>query len=480
MNWMNTVYQKAEAFLNGVFGGYGNGCGPRAPATPKPVSITAAGGIAVTVTAGADAFGKATQATAIVDMHVVDRGLASFAYGSVTATAAAAGGGAFASTVTTVGLTGADLGMVSSVDTISQDGSAMTTTTAFAGIDLKFELPGPEGKIVYSNGMRNGSSAPSMSGNLALFQVDADAHGPNTSLDVKVDAIALEGIFSSTTVAATAAVSNTLTYLRFSGSQRNDTLDGGGGADLILGGKGDDTIRGMAGDDWLFGEKGDDKLSGGAGNDTLFGGDGRDTMIGADGDDWLFGGDDKDDLDGGGGNDLLFGGDGNDVLRGGDGNDVLSGGEGRDSLSGNAGNDVFRLGASCGDDDDTYTGGAGADFYRIVGQFDDDMITDFSLAGGDQLVLDGDMGDQSVSMRRANGDADDLEITFGRGSGASSLLLDEFFRSNPGVIAVSRSANLSRADIATLYQAIFHEGPNAVLAQSDISFVFGDLLAPLD
>lgn len=446
----------------------------------KPTMQTATGGIAVSVSTAADAFGVATRATTTVDMHTIDRGLASYAYGSVSTVASASGDGAYASTVTSVEMIGADIGYVSSIDTVSNTGAVMTTTTSFAGINLKFDLPGCVGGVQSTSDVKANTSRPVSDGNVAEFKVNADARGDDTSVSVNADATAMDIGFASTTVSAVAAASSTSTYLLFQGTKRADKIDGTNSTDLIFGGRGDDTIKGLNGDDWIFGEGGKDRLTGGSGSDTIFGGSDDDTIAGGDGDDWIFGGDDEDDLDGGTGNDLLLGGDGKDVLRGGDGQDILWGGEGRDRLFGNNGSDVFRLGASRGDDDDTYTGGAGADFYEIVDRFDDDVILDFSVREGDRLVLDGEMESYRVSMHRSSCDVDDLEIAFGSGTSASTLLLDEFFKVNSGIIAPSKSVGISQADGARLYQAIFHEGSNSVLDQAEANFIFGHLLAALD
>ena len=73
---------------------------------------------------------------------------------------------------------------------------------------------------------------------------------------------------------------------------------------------------------YSFNQSGDEKdntISGWDGRDILNGGAGNDTLWGGMGDDILYGGD---------GNDILNGGDGNDILNGGAGNDILSGGNG--------------------------------------------------------------------------------------------------------------------------------------------------------
>jgi Ca2+-binding RTX toxin-like protein len=88
-------------------------------------------------------------------------------------------------------------------------------------------------------------------------------------------------------------------------------------------------------------------------SDTVTGGGGGTSA-------WLGAGDDQ--FVGGGGFNVADGGAGNDRLIGGQSADSLSGGAGADSLAGGAGNDVLDgRGGAVGDDADTLEGGAGAD-----------------------------------------------------------------------------------------------------------------------
>lgn len=79
----------------------------------------------------------------------------------------------------------------------------------------------------------------------------------------------------------------------------NDTVTGGGGADVIYLGTGDDTANAGAGNDFVAGGAGEDLVQGGAGTDALYGGADNDLLAGEAGVDAVFG-----QL----GNDLLFGG----------------------------------------------------------------------------------------------------------------------------------------------------------------------------
>ena len=185
----------------------GNGRGDCGHPDIKPTTQTATGGIAVSISTAADAFGDATRATTTVDIHTIDRGLASYAYGSVNTVASASGAGAYASAVTSVEMIGADIGSVHSVDTVSDTGAVMTTTTSFAGINIKFDLPGCTDGVQFTNDVKANTSKPVSDGNLAEFKVNADARGDNTSVSVNADATAMDIGFASTTVSAVAAAS---------------------------------------------------------------------------------------------------------------------------------------------------------------------------------------------------------------------------------------------------------------------------------
>lgn len=120
------------------------------------------------------------------------------------------------------------------------------------------------------------------------------------------------------------------------------TLQMGGGNDVVWSYGGDDIVDGGAGADNLIGGTGADVLNGGSGNDTLQGDDGTDQLYGAEGDDLL---------SGGLGDDLIVGGAGADTLYGHQGNDtyVFNAGDGVDSIysnsNGNPSLDVIQFGA---------------------------------------------------------------------------------------------------------------------------------------
>ena len=195
------------------------------------------------------------------------------------------------------------------------------------------------------------------------------------------------------------------------GSASRNTLNGGCGIDLLtgdpVGATSNDTLNGGPGNDTLSGGLGADSLNGGTGPgssvacggaytdaDTIDGGGGSDLVsystrtanvtvtlgagandgeagegdnvqadveriTGGRGDDSLTGNSGLDRINGGNGDDDLFGGSGGDILSGGNGDDEITGGSGKDTMSGSAGNDTFNAidgvkdSITCGDGNDT-------------------------------------------------------------------------------------------------------------------------------
>jgi len=80
------------------------------------------------------------------------------------------------------------------------------------------------------------------------------------------------------------------TPVELHGGAGDDTLQGGGGGDILFGEHGNDTLAGNSGHDVLVGGHGNDGLNGGRGNDVLLGGSGLDRLKGDDDWDLLFGG----------------------------------------------------------------------------------------------------------------------------------------------------------------------------------------------
>ncbi|SOC06419.1 Ca2+-binding RTX toxin-like protein [Rhodobacter maris] len=202
--------------------------------------------------------------------------------------------------------------------------------------------------------------------------------------------------------------------LHLTGTDGDDSLDGGAGSDVIDGGNGDDRLFGEGGDDWLAGRggndsldggdgndslasaAGDDVIHGGAGNDNIGAGTGHDTVFSEAGHDTIGGGAGRDSLSGGADNDAISGGPGNDRLFGDDGADSLAGGIGNDRVDGGAGEDDLGGGPGC----DTLLGGSGDD--RLGGGEGDDALfgesgDDFLAGGGRNDRLSGGEGADTLN-----------------------------------------------------------------------------------
>jgi Ca2+-binding RTX toxin-like protein len=221
------------------------------------------------------------------------------------------------------------------------------------------------------------------------------------------------------------------------GTENDDTLNGGGEADVIFALGGNDLIDAGANADWVDAGAGHDTVDGSFGNDTLFGGSGIDHLTDEQGSNLLDGGDDSDYLSaqsltgsqtliGGLGNDFLaaagkelnlYGGDGSDALRvegrivsNGtttfvqQGHATLSGGEGSDELkavefsvavlNGDEGDDVLWAAAN---KDATLNGGAGND--KLSGEYgwNAQFIGD-SLSSGQSYTMNGGTGNDTLTL----------------------------------------------------------------------------------
>jgi Ca2+-binding RTX toxin-like protein len=173
------------------------------------------------------------------------------------------------------------------------------------------------------------------------------------------------------------------------GSNRDDTIVGDAGANILDGRVGDDMLFGGGGADILYGGAGDDTLEGGAGADVIDGSWDVDTAsyatsnagvevnletgLAAGGHaqgDVLSG---IENLTGSAFGDRLTGSDGDNVIQGGSGTDWLRGGAGADQLWGGAGDDTFVFDQN---DQPPLTGGTN---FEAIGDF---------AAGGSEDALD--------------------------------------------------------------------------------------------
>lgn len=223
------------------------------------------------------------------------------------------------------------------------------------------------------------------------------------------------------------------------GSNLDDRIEGGAGADAMYGHGGNDTLiggdePGSAFADGLYGGDGDDTLIAGAGNDILNGGNGHDVLKGGDDNDHMSGEAGDDLLEGGAGDDGLYGGAGDDTLNGGDGNDGINADGGWNHIDGGRGNDWIRASTSDlilgGDGDDTIwlttatvdrdgsaDGGAGNDGFEIF--MTRTPATSHALTGGS--------GSDTYALRLAQGGQGGYQYTitdFATGAGGDQLNLN--------------------------------------------------------
>ncbi|WED44575.1 DUF5801 repeats-in-toxin domain-containing protein [Legionella cardiaca] len=233
-----------------------------------------------------------------------------------------------------------------------------------------------------------------------------------------------------------------------SGTSAADTINGGGGDDILIGLGGNDTLNGGDGNDILAGGAGNDKLDGGAGNDTATYidaaagvnvtlnttssqetiGAGKDTLINIEN---LTGSNFNDTLTGNSSANILQGLDGNDIISGGGGADLIQGGKGTDRLTGGSGSDTFLWMKDDGN----------------IPMPSTDTITDFNKApasqGGDVLNLS-----DFLSGEHADGASlqSYLNFTYDSGTNATTLKIDadgggDF--SNPSQTVIFQGVNLT-------------------------------------
>jgi hypothetical protein len=353
------------------------------------------------------------------------------------------------------------------------------SATTFAGVGLKFVLPNAQMQPIYNESVEVASIPHSPDGNISTFDASIYAEGDGSSADLQADAVSLQNELSTVTLFASAGSAATVTYSEIHGTRRSDSITGADMPEVVLGGEGNDTIDGRMGSDWLFGQGGHDCLKGGGAGDTLFGGDGDDQLMGGAGDDWLFGGAGRDVFAGDAGNDLLVGGSGRDTLSGGGGADILLGGDGDDFVDGREGADVLILGTESGDGYDICRGGSGPDLFWVSGNLRSGVISDFSRSAGDRLMIDPDLRDGPIAMRRATHGSDDLEIVFGTGGECSTLRADEFFRDNPDLATMPRKAPFSDAQVLQILDWISADVADPLLADAARLYAVADVFSLL-
>jgi len=296
--------------------------------------------------------------------------------------------------------------------TVDATGDPITFTGDDTADNLVLTVSG--GKIAHNLPAAQGfESATDLNAGVAGIQ-EADVAGAN---------IVIRGGGGADILNAS-GLGNTYNSLDVQGDAGDDTVTGGGKADLLSGGEGDDRVVGGPGSDTMTGGNGNDVLvwNNGDGSDTMDGDAGNDeievngsanagddfritpgangrttfdrvnlvafnlntlaermTVSGLGGDDVIAGsaglaGRTLLTLNGNTGLDTITGGDGADRVSGGEAADVLDGGAGDDKVTGDRGGDQMRGGAgddvlewNDGDGSDVATGGDGADLTRVNG-----------------------------------------------------------------------------------------------------------------
>jgi Ca2+-binding RTX toxin-like protein len=320
------------------------------------------------------------------------------------------------------------------------------------GTDLMF---GNDGNDLLDGGADNDTMVGGTGGDQLFGQAGDDFANGEAGADLVVGGLGIDQLFGGDDNDQIVGGNYSLV-----GDNSGDTIDGGGGNDLILGDSGttnplntsspvggNDTIQGGLGNDTIYAMAGNDFVGGGAGNDVLVLGGGNDIANGDSGDDSLTGGSGDDFMAGSAGIDQLFGNDGADFLIGGNyaaggvavaetsadtldggndgdillgdswsaatpfdqgtegGNDLLLGGSGDDLLAGQAGNDRMQAGAGddvvfAGDGNDNARGDAGND--ELNGGPGDDIVrggdgNDELLGSTGNDILLGDGGEDALT-----------------------------------------------------------------------------------
>ncbi len=205
----------------------------------------------------------------------------------------------------------------------------------------------------------------------------------------------------------------------------NDSIEGGGGNDVLYGMGGNDTISGGAGADSIHGGSGNDTILGGAGADVIDGGAGFDVLTYASSGSGVVvgngssntGGDAAGDqvtgidaIIGSSQSDVMFGGGGNVTLFGANGADQLIAVAGVDALFGGIGDDELIVqGETLGAGSELHGGDGNNDILTVASRFDQDL-SKVIIDGIESVTITGD----------SNGDFASI-VTFGDTSAFASI-----------------------------------------------------------
>jgi hypothetical protein len=238
--------------------------------TVGTLSFTGAGGT-TTETTNVEMTAKATNITGTVTIAglTVDEGTDQTSTSKVTLTGA---GGAV--TLTTLALTDSDTNTIN----LAADSSAVTITTLNNAISTKTDMvvtaaSGQTATVGTLAGSGNiNSITASGAGDISLFNAGTSAVTGNATIETTAAT-------GNVTVKLGSAVGNLTVSLGNAASGKTNTVDTGGGADVINGGTGADVINGGAGADTINTGAGNDNITGGDGVDIMTGGAGADVFV---------------------------------------------------------------------------------------------------------------------------------------------------------------------------------------------------------
>ncbi len=242
-----------------------------------------------------------------------------------------------APTAAVVGINDAPVGTVLINDTTPTETQALVASNAFTDADLPIDLVGGgvPPPIVYNYQWQQASIAGPGGGGVGginfvnivgatLAQFTPGQAQVNRELRVVVSYVDGQGFNETVTSAATIVTGDFIAT-----NAAAQALTGTEGQDILLGGGGADTINGLGEDDFLDGGADADTINAGAGNDSVLGGGGA------------------------------------DIINGDAGNDTINGEGGIDTINGGAGNDTIHY--AIGDGADAVNGGADSDTLHITG-----------------------------------------------------------------------------------------------------------------
>jgi Ca2+-binding RTX toxin-like protein len=145
--------------------------------------------------------------------------------------------------------------------------------------------------------LRGGADDDTLDGGAGNDDMDGgsgdDTYWVDTSGDTITDSSGFDTVRSFTTFTLPTGVENLIlqefagaisgtgngSINAMQGNERNNTLNGLGGADLLVGGRGNDTLNGGDQNDVMYGEEDNDTLNGGTGADSMIGGIGNDSYV---------------------------------------------------------------------------------------------------------------------------------------------------------------------------------------------------------